>query len=62
MAGTLFKGYKGEHFAEVVVTVKAVNPTEKPTTVIRPSKLRRLRCVERTVFTRSGRMTFEDDD
>jgi len=33
VAGTLFKGYKGEgeHFTEVVMTVKAVNPTEKPT-------------------------------
>ena len=28
--GTLEKGLKGDHFADVVMTVKAVNPTAKP--------------------------------
>jgi len=32
VAGTLVRGYKGEHFTDVVMTVKAVNPTGKPTT------------------------------
>jgi hypothetical protein len=30
VAGTLVRGYKGDHFTEVVMTVKAVNPTGKP--------------------------------
>jgi len=30
VAGTLARGYKGEHFGEVVMTVKAINPTGKP--------------------------------
>jgi hypothetical protein len=30
VAGTLVSGHKGEHFTEVVMTVKAVNPTGKP--------------------------------
>jgi hypothetical protein len=30
VAGTLVRGYKGEHFTEVVMIVKAVNPTGKP--------------------------------
>src|SRR5438093_10210178 len=30
VAGTLVRGYKGEHFTEVVMTVKAVNTTGKP--------------------------------
>ena len=30
LAGTLTRGYRGEHFTEVVMTVKAVNPTGKP--------------------------------
>jgi hypothetical protein len=30
VAGTLVRGYKGEHFTDVVMTVKAVNPTGKP--------------------------------
>ena len=30
VAGTLVRGYKGEHFAEAVMTVKAINPTGKP--------------------------------
>lgn len=29
-AGTLVRGYKGDHFTEVVMTVKAINPTGKP--------------------------------
>ena len=32
VAGTLVRGHKGEHFTEVVMTVKAVNPTGKPMT------------------------------
>ncbi len=30
LAGTLTRGHRGEHFTEVVMTVKAVNPTGKP--------------------------------
>ena len=30
LAGTLTRGYRGEHFTDVVMTVKAVNPTGKP--------------------------------
>ena len=30
VVGTLVRGYKGEHFTDVVMTVKAVNPTGKP--------------------------------
>ena len=30
VAGTLVRGYKGDHFADVVMTVKAINPTGKP--------------------------------
>ena len=30
VAGTLVRGYKGDHFAEAVMTVKAINPTGKP--------------------------------
>jgi len=30
VAGTLVRGHKGEHFTDVVMTVKAVNPTGKP--------------------------------
>ena len=30
VAGTLVSGHKGEHFTDVVMTVKAVNPTGKP--------------------------------
>lgn len=30
VAGTLVRGHKGEHFTEVVMIVKAVNPTGKP--------------------------------
>ena len=30
VAGTLVRGYKGDHFADAVMTVKAINPTGKP--------------------------------
>jgi hypothetical protein len=30
VAGTLVRGHKGEHFTDVVMTVKVVNPTGKP--------------------------------
>jgi len=30
VAGTLTRGFRGEHFTDVVMTVKAVNPTGKP--------------------------------
>ena len=30
VAGTPVRGHKGEHFTELVMTVKAVNPTGKP--------------------------------
>jgi hypothetical protein len=30
VAGTLVRGHKGDHFTDVVMTVKAVNPTGKP--------------------------------
>jgi hypothetical protein len=30
VAGTLVRGHKGEHFTDLVMTVKAVNPTGKP--------------------------------
>lgn len=30
VAGTLTRGHRGEHFTDVVMTVKAVNPTGKP--------------------------------
>ena len=30
LAGTLTRGHRGEHFTDVVMTVKAVNPTGKP--------------------------------
>lgn len=30
VAGTLIRGHKGEHFTDVVMSVKAVNPTGKP--------------------------------
>jgi len=30
VAGTLVRGYKGDHFAEAVMAVKAINPTGKP--------------------------------
>ena len=30
VAGTLIRGHRGEHFTDVVMTVKAVNPTGKP--------------------------------
>jgi uncharacterized protein DUF4431 len=30
VAGTLARGNKGDHFTEVIMTVKAVNPTGKP--------------------------------
>jgi hypothetical protein len=30
LAGTLTRGHTGEHFTDVVMTVKAVNPTGKP--------------------------------
>lgn len=30
VAGTLVRGYKGDHFADMVMTVKAINPTGKP--------------------------------
>ena len=31
VAGTLVSGYKGDHFTDAVMTVKAVNPTGRPT-------------------------------
>ena len=30
VGGTLTRGFRGEHFTDVVMTVKAVNPTGKP--------------------------------
>jgi hypothetical protein len=30
VAGTLTRGYKGEHFTDAVMIVKAVNPTGRP--------------------------------
>ena len=30
LAGTLTRGHRGEHFTDVIMTVKAVNPTGKP--------------------------------
>ena len=30
VAGTLARGHRGEHFTDIVMTVKAVNPTGKP--------------------------------
>jgi hypothetical protein len=30
VAGTLVRGHKGDHFADVVMTVKVVNPTGRP--------------------------------
>jgi hypothetical protein len=30
VAGTLTRGHRGEHFTDMVMTVKAVNPTGKP--------------------------------